>query len=129
MEISEIIEILVVAFTGITIIMGLAVFFGGYLLAYAVFRMFRIKLSFSNYIKLFISVIIDGIDFFFALPGADIPWDIFLGLLGLALWGKGWKDWRGYLQALEIIPWPFDGFAPLMTLSGILHISRYERRA
>ena len=129
MDLAEIVELLAVAFTGITVIMGLAAFFGGYLVSYVIFRIFKRKLSFGSYTKLFVSAVIDVLDFFFAIPAVDIPWDAFLGIIGIALWGKGWKDWRGWLQMLEIIPWPGDSFAPLLTISGILHIMKYEARA
>ncbi|HLD12609.1 MAG TPA: hypothetical protein VJB87_03350 [Candidatus Nanoarchaeia archaeon] len=92
-------------------------------IVYLVFRIFGVRVRFWDAIKLLFSLLLDIIDFVFAVPGADILWDGILAGIGLLFWGKS-----GWLQAIEVIPWPFDGFVPSLTLSGIWFIATRERR-
>ena len=97
----------------------------GYIVCYVIFRLFRRRLSIKNYLKLVVSLALDAADFIVVIPGFDIPWDIVLGLFGVLFWG--WKI--GWVQGVEILPIPGDGFVPSLTISGFIYILRHEKRA
>ena len=78
-------------------------------------------------IKLIIAIVLDLLDFTVGrLPGIELPFDIFLGLCALALWG-----WPGVVAFWEIIDptGQVDAFVPTMTLIALSQMRRTKKTA
>lgn len=77
--------------------------------------------------KLIIAIALDLLDFTVGrLPGFEFPFDIFLGLCAVTLWG-----WPGVAAFWEIIDptGQIDAFVPTMTLIALSQMHRTRKTA
>jgi hypothetical protein len=81
----------------------------------------------SDVAKLVIAIVLDILDFTIGrVPGFEIAFDIFLGVVAVVLWG-----WPGLFAFWEVADptGQIDGFAPTMTLIALSQMGKGRKKS